>query len=160
IVRKPGWPGLTRPRAFRSELDLRQIARLLTLAQQADQSVPSGEDMLAQEARGFPHIAGPAFRHDLAVLAFGALAAIGVSKLHAGEAVGALEKLIDGRLHPWTSGPAIEHGMKLGVEGAPAARILGAELIAVFGEDLIELGIIGSRQVRGRFLEQGRLEKG
>src|SRR4029079_1365203 len=46
-----------------------------------------------------------------------------------------------------------------GVEGAPAARILGPELIAVFGEDVVELGIVGRGEERCRFLEQSGLEQ-
>ena len=93
------------------------------------------------------------------MLALGPLAAVGVGELHAGEAVGALEQLFDGRLHSRAPGSAIENGMKLGVEGAPAARVPGPELITIFGENVIELGIVGRGEKGCRLLEQSRLEQ-
>src|SRR5262245_37847196 len=74
-------------------LCLGEVACLLALAQQAHQCVSRRQYVLAQEAGCLLHIAGPAFADDLAMLALGALAAIGIGELHAGEAVGALEQL-------------------------------------------------------------------
>ena|SRR5438876_8841560 len=115
--------------------------------------------MRPQEARRLFDIAGPAFSHDLEMLALGFFAPVSIIELHAGEAIGALQQLLDGRQHAWSPRAAIENGMKLGVEDTPAARILGPELITVSAQDRIQFLIVGLRQPGCRFLEKDRFEK-